>query len=288
MGGLGEEVRKKLTKKVAFPLLNRLIGDRGEHLYHYSAEMDRLFPIRTFDWQTYRYLKTGAHDSDRWWPALRDLGLRGGTILDVGANTGYTAAWFSTMADRVYAFEPDPTNVQILREQIRIRGLSNVEIRETAIGDSVGKALLHLKGRGGHHALSDVGASRTTGTIEVSCTTVDEVMKEEGIETVKLLKLDVEGFEPEAFRGAEAALSSGAIQRVVFEHSPGFYRRRGLDDVAHVTFLEEIGFDLRLPDGTRFSTGAARTEEQCDLLAFAPGVETWPAESTAGTGPRPS
>ena len=104
MGRLGDEVRRKLTKKVAFPLLNRLIGDRGDHLYHYSARMDRLFPIRTFDWRTYRYLSTGTHDSDRWWQSLRDLDLRGGTILDVGANTGYTAAWFSTIADRVYAF----------------------------------------------------------------------------------------------------------------------------------------------------------------------------------------
>jgi FkbM family methyltransferase len=283
VSGLGEEVRKKLTKKVAFPLLNRLLGGRDEYLYHYSAEMDRLFPIRTFDWQTYRYLKTGTHDSDRWWRSLRDLRLRGGTILDVGANTGYTAAWFSTVAERVYAFEPDPQNVEILREQIRIRGLTNVEVRETAVGDSAGTVELHRKERCGHHALSDVGASPTTGTIEVPCTTVDRVMTEERIETVTLLKVDVEGFEPEVFRGAEAGLSSGAIQRVVFEHSPGFYGQRGLDELAPVTFLEELGFDVCLPDGTRFSAGGARTEEQCDLLAFAPGVETWPAGPSAGT-----
>lgn len=279
MSGLGGEVRKKLTKKVAFPLLNRLLGGRGDHLYHYSAEMDRLFPIHTFDWQTYRYLKTGAHDSDCWWRSLRDLGVLGGTILDVGANTGYTAAWFSTMADRVYAFEPDPTNVEVLREQIRIRGLTNVEVRETAVGDSAGRVELHRKERCGHHALSDVGASRTTDSIEVPCTTIDAVMTEEGIETVTLLKVDVEGFEPEVFRGAEAALSSGAIQRVLFEHSPGFYRERGIDDLAPVTFLEDRGFVLRLPDGTPFSADDAKPQTQADVLAFAPGVETWPAKS---------
>ena len=273
VGGLGDEIRKKLTKKVAFPLLNRLIGDRGDHLYHYSAEMDRLFPIRTFDWRTYRFLSTGELDSDRWWRSLCDLDLRGGTILDVGANTGYTAAWFSTVAERVYAFEPDPTNVTILREQIRIRGLTNVEIRASAVGASVGTAELHRKERGGHHALSDVGASRTTDTIEVPVTTVDEVMRDEAIETVTLLKVDVEGFEPEVLRGAAAGLSSGAIQRIVFEYSPEFYRRRGVEDLTPVTFLQELGFELRLPDGSRFTASDARTQEQCDLLAFAPGVE---------------
>ncbi|MGB5674493.1 MAG: FkbM family methyltransferase [Gemmatimonadota bacterium] len=273
MGGLGDEIRKKLTKKVAFPLLNRLIGDRGDHLYHYSAEMDRLFPIRTFDWRTYRFLSTGELDSDRWWRSLCDLELRGGIIFDVGANTGYTAAWFSTLADRVYAFEPDPTNLEILREQIRIRGLTNVDVLATAVGETVGYARLHRKERGGHHALSDVGASPTMDTIEVPCTTVDTVMSSEGIESVALLKVDVEGFEPEVLRGAAAGLSSGAIQRVVFEYSPEFYRRRDVDERGVTTFLQKLGFDLRLPDGTRFAADGARTEEQCDLLAFAPGVQ---------------
>lgn len=282
MGWLADEVRKKLTKKVAFPLLNRLMGDRGEHLYHYSAAKDRLVPIPAFGWQTYRFLSTGTHDSDRWWRSLRDLDLRGGIILDVGANTGYTAAWFSTLAERVYAFEPDPTNVEILREQIRIRGLTNVEIRVSAVGDSVGKVELHRKERSGHHSLSDVGASRTIDTIEVPCTTIDRVMQDEGIETVTLLKVDVEGFEPEVMRGASAGLSSGAIRRVLFEYSPAFYRRRGLDERGVIAFLQDLGFDLRMPDGTRFSAGDARTEAQCDVLGFAPGVPPTPRDERAG------
>jgi FkbM family methyltransferase len=282
VGWLADEVRKKLTKKVAFPLLNRLMADRGEHLYHYSAEMDRLVPIPAFGWQTYGFLSTGTHDSDRWCPWLRDLGLNGGTILDRGANTGHTAAWFSTVAERVYAFEPDPTNVEILREQIRIRGLTNVEIRASAVGDVVGRVELHRKEHAGHHALSDVGASRTIDRVEVPCTTVDEVMRDEGIETVTLLKVDVEGFEPEVMRGASAGLSSGAIRRVLFEYSPEFYRRRGLDERGVIAFLQDRGFDLHLPDGTRFSADDAGTEKQCDVFAFAPGVPPTPRGERAG------
>jgi FkbM family methyltransferase len=275
VGGLGDEIRKKLTKKVAFPLLNRLIGDRGDHLYHYSAEMDRLFPIRTFDWRTYRFLSTGELDSDRWWHSLRTLEVGGGTILDVGANTGYTAAWFSTIADRVYAFEPDPGNVEILREQIRIRGLTNVEIRDCAVSEAPGRVELHLKERGGHHALSDVGASATLGTASVQCTTVDEFMRDEGVGTVSLLKVDVEGFEPEVLRGARVGLSSGAIQRVLLEFSPEFYRRRGIDDRAPLTILTDQGFVPYLATGDPFDPDDPRASDQCDVLAFAPGVSAW-------------
>lgn len=275
MGSLIAEVQKKLTKKVAFPLLNRLIGNRGERLYHYSADMDRLFPIRTFDWRTYRYLSSGMLDSDHWWRSLRTLDVGGGAILDIGANTGYTAAWFSTIADRVYAFEPDPGNVEILREQIRIRGLTNVEIRQYAVSEAPGWVELHLKERGGHHALSDVGASETLGTVSVQCTTVDEFMRDEGVSTVSLLKVDVEGFEPEVLRGARVGLSSGAIQRVLLEFSPEFYRRRGIDDRTPLAILADHGFVPYLTNGDPFDPDDPRASDQCDVLAFAPGVPAW-------------
>lgn len=275
MRSLTEAVRRKLTKRVAFPLLNRLIADTGERLYHYSADMDRLFAISSFDWQTYRFLRSGSLDSDGWWQAVRDLDLRGGVILDVGANTGYTAAWFSTIADRVYAFEPDPTNIEALQEQVRIRGLTNVEIRTFAIGDLVGRVDLRRKERSGHHALSDVGASETLGRTQVHCTTLDGFLADEGLAEIRLLKIDVEGFETEVLRGAQGSLTTGGVQRILFEYSPEFYRRRGIDDSAPVSLLSDLGFSLFFTNRDPFVMGDPRAREQCDLLAFAAGIQAW-------------
>ena len=221
---VGQRVRKKLLKRVAFPLMNRLLSDSGQHLYHYSPDMDRLFAIQAFGSETYKYFTTGSMDSDSWWRALRGLELDRGIILDAGANTGYTATWFSTIAERVFAFEPHPNNVRVLREQLRIRRTSNVQVVENAVSDHSGLAILHCKPRSGHHSLDDLGASETLGTIEVPCITIDAFMDAEGIESVTLLKIDVEGFEPEVLSGARLALSSGTIKRVLFEHSPVFYR----------------------------------------------------------------
>lgn len=273
---LGQRLRKKLLKKAAFPLMNRLLSDSGQHLYHYSPDMDRLFAIDAFGSETYKYFTTGSLDSDSWWRVLQRLEFARGIILDVGANTGYTATWFSTIAERVFAFEPHPNNVRLLREQIRIRRISNVRVIESAVSDRLGSATLRCKPRSGHHSLDDVGASETLGTIEVPCTTIDAFMDAEGIDLVTLLKIDVEGFEPEVLNGARLSLSSRNIERVLFEYSPAFYAQRGIDVKLPVTLLERHGFTLYFANGEPFAADDSRARTQCDLIAFAPDVPGWP------------
>lgn len=269
---LGERVQKKLLKRLAFPILNRFLSASGRHLYHYAPESDRLISITDFGSDTYRYLRTGEIDADRWWPAVRDLGIDGGTILDVGANTGYVTAWLSALADRVYAFEPHPDNVRLLEEHLRIRRISNVEIRETAVGEREDPVTLYCKRRSGHHSLADIGGA-SLGSIRVPCTTVDSFLRREGVREVRLLKIDVEGFEPEVLRGARDALSSGRIQRVLFEFSPVFYRARGVDVRSPIDYLTGLGFDLFFTDGEIFVADDERAAEQCDVLAVGPSVQ---------------
>jgi len=272
---ISQRVRKKLLKRVAFPLMNRLLTDSGQHLYHYSPDMDRLFAIDAFGSETYKYFTTGSLDSDSWWRALQRLEFARGIILDVGANTGYSATWFSTVAEQVFAFEPHPNNVRVLREHLRIRRISNVRIIESAVSDRLGSAMLRCKPRSGHHSLDDIGASETLSTIEVPCTTIDAFMDAEGIDRVTLLKIDVEGFEPEVLNGARHSLSSGNIERILFEYSPAFYGQRGIDVELPVTMLERHGFALHFMTGEPFTADDPGARTQCDLMAFAPGVSGW-------------
>jgi FkbM family methyltransferase len=272
---IGQRVRKKLLKRVAFPLMNRLLSDSGQHLYHYSPNVDRLFAIQGFGSETYKYFASGSFDSDTWWNALQRLELDRGIILDVGANTGYSATWFSTIADRVVAFEPNPENVRLLREHLRIRRIPNVQVIESAVSDRSGSATLYCKPRSGHHSLGDIGASETLGTIEVPCTTIDAFMDQSRIDRVALLKIDVEGFEPEVLNGAKLGLSSGSIERVMFEHNPAFYSQRGIDVELPVTTLDQLGFVCHFVTGEPFAADDPRARLQCDLLAFAPGVPGW-------------
>jgi len=272
---VGQRVRKKLLKRVAFPLMNRLLSDSGQHLCHYAPDMDRLYAITAFRSETYKYITTGSPKMDAWWTALERLDIDRGIILDVGASTGYTAVWFSTIAEHVFAFEPHPGNVSALEEQLRIRRVSNVRVIESAVGDHLGSVSLHLKPYSGHHSLADIGASETLGTLEVPCTTIDSFMASEGIDRITVLKVDVEGFEPEVLIGAERALASGAIARIVLEFNPAFYGQRGIDVFLPITILERHDFALHFTTGEPFAADDPRARRQCDLVAFAPGVRSW-------------
>ena len=68
---------------------------------------------------------------------------RPGTLLDVGAHDGgFTLPLAALPGSRVLAFEPLPASFARLRAAVA--GLGNVAIREEALGDAAGEAVLRL------------------------------------------------------------------------------------------------------------------------------------------------
>jgi FkbM family methyltransferase len=265
---LKSRLRNWALHRWAVPLLNRELKERGVFLYRYVAATDRLFPYKAL---TETALSPTAEIlSDRWYQALQARKLRGTVAFDVGVNYGYTSAWLSRWADRVYAFEPNPDNAAMIREQLRIRQIHNVEHIPTAISDQQGEGVLHLKPVDGHHSLGDIGASSTVGTMRVPVTTLDRFAETRGINRVSLLKIDVEGFEPEVLRGARGLLSARAIDLILFEYSPRFYRQRGIDPRAPMAVLEEYGYQARTLHGDPLDYEFLATKDQIDLLAEPP------------------
>lgn len=240
-------------------------------LYRYVPATDRLFPYKALTRSALS--PTGEILSDRWYQALQARGLQGKVAFDVGVNYGYTSAWISRWAERVYTFEPNPNNAAMIREQLRIRQIQNVEHIATAISDHQGEGVLHLKSVDGHHSLGDIGASSTVGTMRVPVTTLDWFAETRGINRVSLLKIDVEGFEPEVLRGARRLLSTRAIDLILFECSPRFYRQRGLDPRAPMAVLEEYGYQTRTLHGDPVDRESMSTIQQIDLLAEPAAVE---------------
>jgi FkbM family methyltransferase len=266
--GLKSRLRNWALHRWAVPLVNRELKERGVFLYRYVAAADRLFPYKALTPSALS--TTGEILSDRWYQVLQGRQLRGKVAFDVGVNYGYTSAWLSHWADRVYTFEPNPNNAAMIREQLRIRQIDNVEHIPTAVSDHQGEGVLHLKSVDGHHSLGDIGASSTVGTMRVPTTTLDWFAETRGINRVSLLKIDVEGFEPEVLRGARGLLSAKAIDLILFECSPRFYRQRGLDPLAPVSVLEEYGYKTRTLRGDPLDRGSVSTLQQIDLLAEPP------------------
>lgn len=156
-------------------------------------------------------------------PALMSVldQLQEGTVLDIGANLGFlTVRAARRLGDRghVLAFEPHPIRFEYLQRNLRLNGVQNVTAFQCALGDHIGEATLHdVDPRLGPRPIDATMTAVTGGaTFQVAVRTVDEVLaKEERRGDVRLVKIDVEGYEPQVLRGMSNTM--GQRPAIVFE-----------------------------------------------------------------------
>jgi FkbM family methyltransferase len=137
----------------------------------------------------------------------------GDTVVDVGAHIGlYTiiAAKRVGPTGKVIAIEPNPENCNVLERNVELNKLTNIIILECAAFSSNTKLKLYSPGKErGFTKLSTVMSNRaTTETfLDVDGNTLDHLMLMHGITQVNWIKIDVEGAEYEALKGATATLA---------------------------------------------------------------------------------
>jgi FkbM family methyltransferase len=133
------------------------------------------------------------------------------TVFDIGANLGiYTllAAGPVGASGTVHAFEPVPDLLSYLEESVRRSGAGNVVVNPLAVGDCSEPVPMYLalkKKHSGWHSLAP-SADRPR-QIQVQGITLDDYVEARGLDRVDLIKIDIEGGELPAFRGASRLLS---------------------------------------------------------------------------------
>jgi FkbM family methyltransferase len=165
----------------------------------------------------------------------------GGWIVDAGANIGLTVLQFSRRADRVIALEPSPPSVARLRRNLELNGVTHVEIVEAAVGAQAGQVTFH---ESRSHTLSSASMipANHTRSYTVSQTTLDGIWKEAGRPAVSLIKLDIEGGECDALRGAGNLIESQK-PAILVEALTG----HELEQIADL--LRPLGYDRQQPAG---------------------------------------
>jgi FkbM family methyltransferase len=138
------------------------------------------------------------------------LGVRGKIFLDIGANMGYYTAILSENFETIFAFEPHPQNLAMLRSTIAAGRLHNVIARNEAVSDTDGMAVLHFQRKRGEHSIMK---SQGVQQLPVRTIKLDSIVKE----PVDLAKVDVEGAEWKVIKGAELSMRAGKILRWVIE-----------------------------------------------------------------------
>lgn len=120
--------------------------------------------------------------------------------FDIGANHGSYSIEMAKKYKKVYAFEPHPSNIQILKD--RISGHSNIEIITKAISNVTGTQKLYTCANPGGFSISQIVADRAiwghniNTYIEVPTITIDEFVSQlpEG-DVIGFIKMDIEGAE---------------------------------------------------------------------------------------------
>jgi len=118
-------------------------------------------------------------------------------VVDIGANIGvFTIFAAHRTRNRVYAFEPFPSNLDFLNQNIRANDLHNVISHEAAVSNSTGQAKLFLGETNEGHLLFD---HNITGKLEnyimVATTTLQSIIDDNDLERIDFLKMDCEGSE---------------------------------------------------------------------------------------------
>lgn len=135
----------------------------------------------------------------------------GDVFLDGGAHVGVfslIAAAVVGPTGRVIACEPVPETMRLLEENVALNGFGWVEARNVALADGSGQRTLYSFGPAS--GVSSFAPATTIGShqVLVDVTTLDDVVKCCDPTRVRLVKLDLEGAEVRALRGATALLES--------------------------------------------------------------------------------
>ena len=149
----------------------------------------------------------------------------GDWVIDAGANVGLFASAFSAAVGpegRVWAVEPLPANVERLQRLKEANGLRQLDILPVALASAAATARLRLPaGPGGSGFGSFVATWPSAGDVEVPTVRLDDlVANAENGRPLRLVKIDVEGFESEVVAGATSTLSTWRPLVVCEFHDP--------------------------------------------------------------------
>lgn len=165
------------------------------------------------------------------------------TVVDVGANVGYytlLAASCVGPQGRVFAVEPSPYAYARLSQVVADNALANIVTLQAALGSAPGEGVLYSP-PSGNHSPSMVPSDHQDGVI-VPLRTLDGCMKQWNLEQVDLLKIDVEGFEPQVLAGGHSALKAARIRAILCELNDWWLYRAGASAEELYHLIESAGF----------------------------------------------
>jgi FkbM family methyltransferase len=203
----------------------------------HKINLDGVYEIADLD---FIFDAMGAHKAE----------FAGATAIDIGATIGNHSLYFSDLFRKVISFEPNPRTYKVL--QLNAELARNVACFNEGISDTDAELLLETCGtNSGRSAITNDG-NGSARSIRVK--PLDAVIDE--TETVRLIKIDVEGHEEMALIGAERTIRRNQPIILFEQHKEDFCN----NSTASIELLKSYGY-----------VNFAIIENRPPLLKFLPG-----------------
>lgn len=132
------------------------------------------------------------------------------SVLDVGCNTGHHSLFFSRFSKEVHAFDPYTEVTNVFRGRIKENNVSNIFIHEVGLGEK-NTELKYFQPKGenqGAGSFIENQANISNDTKILPIRNGDTYVKNISVGKISLIKVDVEGYEPEVLRGLKQAIET--------------------------------------------------------------------------------
>jgi len=220
-------------------------GIRSASIFGYRMDLD------LSDW-IQRHIYYGSYEQPQTSRMLSYV-RPGMTFVDVGANVGYYSALASSIVGggRVIAYEPNPYAFERLQAWIQANQVNNVTPVFAALGAKQGTIKTHFYETDNHTAsLVPPADPATQETTAVEVRTLDAEADRLGLDRIDVMKIDVDGYESEVFRGAAGLLTEGRINAILCEFSAHWLAQVGSSNDELEQLFTSRGYIKRAVFGT--------------------------------------
>ncbi len=203
-----------------------LLRGVGNRVYEHA------FPIYSL---CYRAFKTYTDRAER--KLLRSILSAGAVVVDAGANIGVYSQFLSRCVGPtgvVHSFEPSPENFR--RLQSATRKLANVRLCQVAVGEYSGKSKLYVSDQLNvdHRTYATEEDSRPA--VQIDAIALDNYFEPD--QHVDLIKMDIQGYELHALRGASRVLADNPDAKLLLEFWPYGLKQAGVNWVELMDVLQ--------------------------------------------------
>ena len=193
----------------------------------------------------------GAHD----FKIFKDNVKVGDNVVDLGANVGYFTLILAKLVGptgKVFAFEPDPRNLTLLKKNIEYNNYKNVIIVPKAVSNVNDKCTLYVGQKTfGQNKIYKPEKTRTQKFIPTDSETIrlDDFFKANNLlNKISFIKMDIEGAEVLALSGMKKILKLNKNIKIFTEVEISYLEDAGSSYDQFIDLLTENNFTLSLAD----------------------------------------